>query len=256
MVLKHVSLLLLLLLAPAVRQSAAAADVPLEITAEDVMRRVRANLPQHPVRITGRLRSGPLHSGFDNNFNVEINLDLGRKPALAGYLLRDRFGALLEQMTVMLHAPGAVEWQYQDGAQAPPPLYEHIRRTDLTWSDLALSFLWWPARALTGFDSFRGRSCYVIDLAAPATVDAARPGETRRIWIDEKMFVLLQMEVRENDSLVRRLTVRSFQKINGQWMVKDMEMRSPEQARRTILSVDDVLSMTPSPADPPDAEDL
>lgn len=214
-----------------------------DLPADDViMVRVRDNLPRVPMQLRGRLRSGHLRGGFEHEYNVEIRLDTGRSPAMAEYALRDRFGAPVKQLTVMRYASGEVEWRATPAGDISPT--GRIRETDITWEDLALAFLWWPVERRVGYDTFRGRRCVVLELTPPAGEVTARPGETRRVWIDVRMPVVLQMEVRENGRPVRRLMARSFQKIDGQWMVKDMEMRSLDLSRRTILRIDDVVALT------------
>jgi len=255
--------LFLLFLLSAVEPLRAEGETPSAPAAEEVMRRVRDNLPQSPLVMRGELRSGPLRGGFDHTYYVEIRLDLGRRPMTADYILRDRFGGVLEQMRVLRHGPAEVDLRYTKGDQpasdTPPPPHEHIQATDVAWDDLTLSFLWWPATRLIGRDTFRGRDCLVLELApqnaAPAAADAATAGaglpETRRLWVDEKMFVFLQMEVWLADRSARRLMVRCFKKIGEQWMIKDLEMRALGLSHRTLLRVEEMsgLPETAAPAE-------
>ncbi len=227
----------------------AAEDAP-PLSAAEIMERVRANLPEMPVMMRGQLRSGPLQGGFDHKYYVEIRWDFGRRPMTADYVLRDRFGGPLEQLFVLRHGPADVDVRYTRGEQAVsgalPPAHENIQATDVTWGDLMLSFLWWPATRLVGRDTFRGRDCLVVELAPPGTapaapdVAAAALPETRRLWVDEKMFVFLQMEVWLSGQPARRLMVRSFKKINDQWMIKDLEMRAVGLSHRTLLQIEDM----------------
>ncbi len=140
------------------------------------MRRVRANLPRTPVLMRGQLRSGPLQGGFDHDYSVEIRLDFGRQPMTADYVLRDSFGGLLEHLFVLRHGPADVDARYARDAQAMsdklPPPQASIQSTDVTWGDLMLSFLWWPASRLVG--AIRSADdCLVVRLSAP-------PGRPRR----------------------------------------------------------------------------
>lgn len=248
-------MLLPLLLAGGILRAAEDAREP---AAGEIMRQVRANLPQAPVLMRGQLRSGPLQGGFEHDYSVEIRLDFSRQPMTADYVLRDSFGGLLEQLFVLRHGPADVDARYAQGAQAMsdklPPPHASIQSTDVTWSDLMLSFLWWPALRMVGRDTFRGRDCVVVELAPPGTAPAAPDDpaailpETCRLWVDEKMHVFLQMEVWLAGRPARRLMVRSFKKIDGQWMVKDLEMRSVGLSHRTLLRIED-MQVLAAPAD-------
>ena len=66
-----------------------------------------------------------------------------------------------------------------------------------------------------------------------------------RVWIDESLFMLIQME--EYDShhrRKRRLSVKKIKKISDIWMVKDMEVRSYPSKHRTLLCIDDIPSLS------------
>ena len=172
------------------------------LSAAEVMDLVRTNLPDVPVAMSGQLRSGPLQGGFKHKYYVEIAWDFGRRPMTADYILRDQFGGILEQLYVLRHGPTDVDVRYASGTQPVsgelPPANENIQATDVAWSDLTLSFLWWPTARLIGRDTFRGRDCLVVELIppeAPATnaTDGVLP-ETRRLWVDLTCFS--KMEVR------------------------------------------------------------
>lgn len=225
----------------------AAEETP-SLSAAEIMDLVRTNLPDVPVAMSGQLRSGPLQGGFKHKYYVEIAWDFGRRPMTADYVLRDQFGGILEQLYVLRHGPTDVDVRYASGTQPVsgklPPANENIQATDVAWSDLTLSFLWWPTARLIGRDTFRGRDCLVVELIPPETpaanaADSVLP-ETRRLWVDEKLFVFLQMEVRLAGQPARRMITRSFKKINDQWMVKDLEIRAIGLSHRSLLQIEDV----------------
>lgn len=208
------------------------------ITPDAIMRRVRDTLPGKPVLIIGQLRCGPLWEGFDRSYHVEMRMDMSRTPMSAEYILRDQFGDVTEQLLMTRNSVEDVALQYRRGSESiTPDLGGHILDTDITWGDISLAFLWWPDACLVGKDTFRGRDCLVLDLAPGKLSD---PPETRRLWVDEKIYAFLQMEVRVSGIPVRRLIARSFKKIGGHWMVKDMEMRSLTRSHRTLLRVEEM----------------
>ncbi len=67
----------------------------------------------------------------------------------------------------------------------------------------------------------------------------------------KKMHVFLQMEVWLAGP-ARWLMVRSFKKIDGQWMVKDLEMRSVGLSHRTLLRIEDMSVLAEPASGPPE----
>jgi hypothetical protein len=151
-------------------------------------------------------------------------------------------------MTVRRAAGGAPGFVYAIGdPPAPaktPGLFDSVQGTDVSWTDLSLSFLWWRNGSVVATNDVRGRRCYVVE--APAPPSAARetaPGETApyrsvRLWIDAEIRMLLQAEgLNASGRTVRRLWVKSFRKVNDTWMIKDLEVQEANSGRRTKLVV-------------------
>jgi hypothetical protein len=68
-----------------------------------------------------------------------------------------------------------------------------------------------------------------------------------RLWIEEKIRVLLQAEGYDaQGEAVRRLWVQSCKKINDRWMIKDMEIQQYPEIHRTRLTVRDVKPQPPA----------
>jgi negative regulator of sigma E activity len=99
---------------------------------------------------------------------------------------------------------------------------------------LSLGFLYWPDARLLGKESVRGRSAWKLEL---------RPGRRGsefavvRVWQDEASGALLRIEGFDwQGKLLRRFEVVSGQKIDGQWMLKQMRIErfGPENAARPL----------------------
>ena len=106
--------------------------------------------------------------------------------------------------------------------------------TDVTIEDLSLGFLYWPDARLLGKESVRGRGAWKIEL---------RPGKRGsefavvRVWLDEASGALLRIEGFDwQGKLLRRFEVVSGQRIDGQWMLKQMRIEkfSPENSSRPV----------------------
>lgn len=109
-----------------------------------------------------------------------------------------------------------------------------IPGTDVTIEDLSLGFLYWPDARLIGEESVRTRKSWIIDL---------RPGRRGsefavvRVWLDQASGALMRIEGYDwEGKLRRRFEVVSGQRIEGQWMLKQMRIErfDPENASRPV----------------------
>ena len=228
--------------------SEAALD-PDDPEADSILDAVVARLPQTPLDIHGKLtvrrpRGIPVQElGFD------MTLRWGQTPSTATYTIRDAFDTVLEQMTFVRDAEAAVQVAYAAGdpprETTAPNLASAIQKTDLSWVDISLAFLWWRHAVLVGQESIRGRACFVIDAPAPAAATPALSTDKTyaavRLWIDRELLMLLQAESYDaSAALQRRLWVKSFKKIDERWMIKDMEIQSFPVVHRTKLRIQEV----------------
>lgn len=92
----------------------------------------------------------------------------------------------------------------------------------VTVEDLSLGFLYWPDARLIGEETVRTRSAWKIEL---------RPGRRGsefavvRVWLDKASGALLRIEGFDWEGrLLRRFEVVSGQRIDGQWMLKQMRI--------------------------------
>jgi hypothetical protein len=106
--------------------------------------------------------------------------------------------------------------------------------TDVTVEDLSLGFLYWPDAQLLGRENVRGRGAWKIEL---------RPGRRGsefavvRVWLDDASGAMLRIEGFDwQGKLLRRFEVVSGQRIDGQWMLKQMRIErfAPENSSRPV----------------------
>jgi hypothetical protein len=227
-------------------------------TGPEILAAVVAGLPAEPLCATGTLTVRKRHGVVVSQFGFAFAVNWGSRPAVARYTIRDAFGREAEQLTVS-RAPGAApRFEYASGtplAAAPcPDLFAPIQGSDVSWSDLALSFLWWPDGTLAGEQEVLGRSCYVVEVPAPKGTEApggaggCRPSagayQRVRLWIDREMLMLLQAEGLDGEGRpLRRVWVKSFKKIGERWMVKDLEVQQFPSPHRTKLTIQEVRSV-------------
>lgn len=112
--------------------------------------------------------------------------------------------------------------------------------SDFWLFDLGLEFLQWPRQQLSGTDTRKGQKCYLLDSVNPQTV----PGRYSRVrsWVDMDTLGIVHAEA--FDHLGRVLKVfdpKSFEKVNGRWRLKEMEMRNEQTESRSRLIFDRTL---------------
>lgn len=159
--------------------------------------------------------------------NVEIRGELN---------LRNRRGISLAKYDYALVRSNAVTRLIVDGknieavegedASAP------ILKTDVTWSDLTLEYLWWDDFSFDAekeAESVHGQKCAVIIL---------KKGERSvRVWVDRKTGALMQAEELKGSSPVRRLWGTRIKKFGERWMANVMEVETFGSGHRTKITV-------------------
>jgi hypothetical protein len=245
---------LLLALAPAaVSAQAEATDLPPDYLNRPVLREIlpdgeallaelRARLPPEPRRLSARLttRSG---AGGESVLRAETELRFGAQPAAARYLLTDSLGGALEQLEVLWMPGGDARYRFARGPDlTPAPDFrpdQPVHGLDFTWSDLSLSFLWWTGAVTRASESLKLRKCYVVEVPAPPGLHDQ--GATMRLWIDAKEKLMMRAESLDAARQpLRRIEVDSIKKIDGLWMVKDLDFENPRTGARTRVRVDRV----------------
>lgn len=214
--------------------TAAVAQLP---SVDELTANLLARLPTKPITISGDLLTTP-ESGEQTRLTLSIQL---RYPREATYTIGDAFGKALEQLTV-LRDGNRVSYLYLTGdpiVGAPAPALDHaIQNTALSWMDLTLGFLWWEGGRIIGQVENRGQPCYILDRHAPA--NAMAPYASIRMWVDTRVSMLMEaVGYNKLGDPFRRLSVKSFKKINGEWMIKDLEVENMATRTTTILRVRD-----------------
>jgi hypothetical protein len=69
------------------------------------------------------------------------------------------------------------------------------------------------------------------------------PYASTRIWVDKRVSMLLQAHGYDKlANLTRRMSVKSFKKINHDWMIKDLEVEDLSRQITTILRIRDAVT--------------
>ena len=216
-----------------------------------LMDSVVSAFPREPLEIHGsflvrRRRGVPVD---ERAFSMVV--DWGSNPSTARYLIMDEAGRRpVKEMSITRSRGRSPVWRFRSGIPLEdrplPNLFGSILGSDMSWMDLSLSFLWWPGGRIVGEDRVRGYACHVVEIPAPTVsgekTDTAQTAYASvRLWIEKNQRMLLQAEGLDADGAVlRRLWIRSLQKIDERWMIKDMEVQRYPAVHRTRLTIREV----------------
>ena len=155
-------------------------------------------------------------------------------------ILRNRKGIPQAEHDYVLSRSNSVTRLTVDGNPVEPPssLLPHpssLFKTDVTWSDIALDYLWWDDFS---FDAKRegetvhGQVCAVVLL---------KKGErTVRVWVDRKTGALMQAEELKDGKTVRRLWGTRIRKFGERWMANVLEVETIGSGHRTKITVEEM----------------
>ena len=112
--------------------------------------------------------------------------------------------------------------------------------SDFWFVDLGLEFLHWPGQKVLKKELKRGQSCYVLESRNPEPA----AGRYARVlsWLDidsvrdSGQAAIVQAEAYDaRNKLLKEFDLKEVGKINGQWQVKEIEIRNVQTGSRTLL---------------------
>ena len=136
-------------------------------------------------------------------------------------VLRNRKGIpQAEYGYVLRRRGGETELSLRDASGAEVPFRKdgNILGTDVTWSELALEYLWWD------------EVCAVVAMR--------KGGRTVRVWVDRKTGALMQAEEIADGKPVRRLWGTRIKKFGDRWMANVLEVETLGSGHRTKITVE------------------
>ena len=187
---------------------------------QDLLREARMASTNKEAAVRGQLRAGKITTLFTLTVNYgKLRFDFDDPPRVLEVRLDD-------ESTGVFDGKGRA---MKKGMQEPV-----AEGAAVTAEDLSMGFLYWPDARLIGKESVRTRSAWKIEL---------RPGKRGsefavvRVWLDEASGALLRIEGFDwEGKLLRRFEVVSGQRIDGQWMLKQMRIErfGPESGSRPL----------------------
>lgn len=133
--------------------------------------------------------------------------------------------------------------QYQTGRVNGPALqpagnlYIPFAGSDFWLVDLGLEFFHWPEQRLVTKEQRRGEACFVLESSTPSPP----PGGYSRVktWLDQDTLGIIVAEAYDlRGQLLKVFEPKRFQKVNGKWQLKEMEIRNEQNDSRTSLVFD------------------
>ena len=108
--------------------------------------------------------------------------------------------------------------------------------SDFTLGDLGLEFLQWPNQQVIGRASRLRETCNVL-LSKPAK---PLPGGYTHVksWVEIHNRALLCVEAYRDKQRVKLFQAKSFKKLEGEWQLRELELRNDETDARTQIQFD------------------
>ncbi len=108
--------------------------------------------------------------------------------------------------------------------------------SDFTLGDLGLEFLQWPNQQVIGRASRLRETCNVL-LSAP--LKASPGGYTHvKCWVEIHNRALLCVEAYRGQQRVKLFQAKSFKKLEGEWQLRELELRNDVTDARTQIQFD------------------
>lgn len=170
-------------------------------------------------------------------------------PALGSGIFRVQLGrnleAEIEESTLLLRNPQKPEaWIITRESKKPrrlstnelfSPLVDGMNQSPF---DLLMPFVFWP-EIYRKSGKVAGRPAHLFEFNIPAWVNEARPNwQTIILALDDIYEAPLRIETFEKGiSPIRTITLKSFKKVEGQWIVKSLDCQDNRERSNTRLQI-------------------
>lgn len=151
-------------------------------------------------------------------------------------ILRNRKGFVQSEYNYRLVRNGgetSLELKDDEGRKVPYEKEGRILKTDVTWSDLTLDYLWWDDFSFDKereSESVHGQKCAVVIMK--------KGDRTVKVWIDRKTGALMQAEEYKADKPIRKLWGTRIKKFGERWMANVLEVETTGSGHRTKITVE------------------
>jgi len=216
-------------------------------TAAQILHDCTRVIPTEPLILRGMMTVRRQRGTVLHEYPYHLLLDWGASPPTAECLLFEKDGKTLLERALLSRPKGrpaqiSLALGPEMTPAEPPAFSARVRGTDITWLDLTLDFLWWedvrfdnPPRGTCR----TGRTCHILVARPPEPI----PGcAAVRVWVDTRLCCIMQAEQLDAQGKpIRKMWVQNVKKMDGRWMIRDMEIETLGSGHRTRLSVDDTV---------------
>ena len=208
--------------------------------AQELVAKLRAATPQENSVINGTLTIRP-REGEPRTVPVECTIRVEKDSWRSGYQTYGSNG--VPERAVIVHRPGkANEYLYGRGKDEPKPLapaaiYQPVAASDFAMPDFGLDFLHWPSQRIVKTEMIKSRWANVLESLNPAP---AAGGYAKVIsWLDKESGGPLKAEAFDaKGKRVKEFEIGRVRKVEGEWQLKDMQIRDLVDGSRTTLEFD------------------
>ena len=196
-----------------------------------------ANQIQELVRYSHSLQDATLRGKLDFKGGTDVPFSLVLKDGVVAFFFDDP-----KETVVLRQKKGGYTLTRQTAnGNEPVPVSEYsdrVRGTDVLFEDLTMRFLYWPWATLDAEEHrIKTRKCWKLHIRNPK-----RDGPYSQVWIwvDKQSGGLMKMVAFDWDGYqVKTFEVLSGQKIDGSWVLKDMNVfsYSPKTRKETGKTV-------------------
>jgi hypothetical protein len=192
--------------------------------AADILANARLNPLGSEISLDAQLRAGSTKVPF----TIEV------KQGRVAYI----FESPREEILLRFGNDHARIGRSKGGPPEPVPdehMDDPVRGGLITLEDLALDFLYWKNPKLLAAERVRSRDAWKLELRPPR--GTSQYGVVR-VWIDKQSSALLRIEgYDKKGALSKRFEVVSAQKIDGQWMLRQMRVERIDPATRKTTGI-------------------
>jgi hypothetical protein len=153
-------------------------------------------------------------------------------------ILRNRKGFVQSEYNYRLvrnDGQTSLELKDDEGRIVPYEKEGRILKTDVTWSDLTLDYLWWDDFSFDKereSESVHGQKCAVVVMK--------KGDRTVKVWIDRKTGALMQAEEYKAEKPIRKLWGTRIKKFGERWMANVLEVETTGSGHRTKITVEEM----------------
>ncbi|MDG2124689.1 MAG: outer membrane lipoprotein-sorting protein, partial [Verrucomicrobiales bacterium] len=182
-----------------------------------------ANQIQELVRYSHSLQNATLRGKLDFKGGENVPFSLVLKDGVVAF-----FFAEPKETVVLRQSEDSYQLSRQteagNVAVAKSEYGDKVRGTDVLYEDLTMRFLYWPWATKDGEESIRTRKCWKLHIRNPKEEG---PYSQVWIWVDKKSGGLMKMVAFDwKGYQVKKFEVLSGQKIDGSWVLRDMNVLS------------------------------